>query len=125
MIIHLNLTEDHLKLVKFLEIKDDWDGVSIPKNGMLTVKNSILDDTALILGYKDKAIKGTTEDAEGAAYPDDVEKYLLDTYNYVKDNLYYIETLLHQYVMEGVRPGHYKAKSYNLIWKKVEEDVFS
>ena len=110
-----------MKLVKFLEIKDDWDGVSIPKNGMLTVKNSILDDTALILGYKDKAIKGTTEDAEGAAYPDDVEKYLLDTYNYVKDNLYYIETLLHQYVMEGVCPGNYKAKSYELIWKKCED----
>ena len=121
MIIHLNLTEDHLKLVKFLEIKDDLDGVSIPKNGMLTVKNSILDDTALILGYKDKAIKGTTEDAEGAAYPDDVEKYLLDTYNYVKDNLYNIETLLHQRVTEGIQPGEYKAKSYDLIWEKVEK----
>ena len=123
MIIHLDLTEDHLKLVKFLEINDDGDSLSIPKDGMLMMKNSILDDTALILGYKDKAIDGTIEDAEGAAYPDDVEKYLLDTYNYVKDNLYYIETLIHQYVMEGVTPGHYKAKSYDLIWRKDEKEV--
>lgn len=111
------MTEDHLKLVKFFEINDEGSSVMIPKDGMLTMKNSILDDTALILGYRDKAISGTTEDAEGAAYPDDVEKYLLDTYNYVKDNLYYIETLIHQRVTEGVQPGEYKAKSYNLIWK--------
>lgn len=121
MVLHLNLTEDHLKLVKFFEINDDNFYVQVPKNGILTMKNSILDDTALILGYKDKAIKGTIEDAEGAAYPDDVEKYLLDTYNYVKDNLYNIETLLHQRVTEGIQPGEYKAKSYDLIWEKVEK----
>ena len=121
MIIHLNLTEDHLKLVKFLDVRDNGDAVEIPKDGMLTIKNSILDDTALILGYKDKAIKETMEDAEGAAYPDDTEKYLLDTYNYVKDNLYYIETLLHQFAIEGVKPGEYKCKDYELIWKKVGE----
>jgi hypothetical protein len=118
MIIRLNLTEDHLKLVKFLSTTDNGDGIFIPKNGMLTMRNSILDDTALILGYKDKAIGGTTEDAEGAAYPDEIENYLLETYNYVKDNLYYIETLLHQRVMEGIQPGEYKAKSYDLIWEK-------
>lgn len=121
MILHLNLTEDHLKLVRFFEITDEGFYIGVPKNGMLTMKNSILDDTALILGYKDKAISGTIEDAEGAAYPDEVEKYLLDTYNYVKDNLYNIETLLHQRVLEGVQPGEYKAKSYDLIWEKVEK----
>jgi hypothetical protein len=107
MVLHLNLTEDHLKLVKFFEITDEGFYIGVPKNGMLTMK--------------DKAIDGTTEDAEGAAYPDDVEKYLLDTYNYVKDNLYNIETLIHQRVTEGVQPGEYTAKSYDLIWKKVEE----
>ncbi len=118
MIVHLNLTEDHLKLVKFFELDDDGFKVGIPENGMLRIKNSVLDDTALILGYKDKAISGTTEDAEGAAYPDEVEKYLIDTYNYVKDNLFYIESLLHQRVFEGIQPGEYKARDYELIWKK-------
>ena len=121
MVLHLDLTEDHLKLVKFLEVMDNGDAVEIPKNGMLTMKNSILDDTALILGYKDKAIKGTEEDPEGTAYPDDVEKYLVDTYNYVKDNLYNIETLLHQFATEPITPGRYAAKSYDLIWKRVDE----
>ena len=42
---------------------------------------------------------------------------MLDTYRYVSDNLYLIETLLHQKVFEGVKVGHYKAKDSDLIWE--------
>jgi hypothetical protein len=81
-----------------------------------------LDDVAMILGLRDKAIKNTEEDADGAAYPDDVEKYMLDTYHYVSDNLYLIETLLHQKVMEGIKPNtEYKAKDSDLIWEEVKD----
>ena len=117
MVVHLHLTEDHLKLVKFLNIEDDDDVLTINKNVMLTLQTHILDDVATVLGYKDKAIKGTEEDSYGAAYPDDVEKYLLDTYHYVSDNLYYIETLIHQRCTSGVVPGHYKALDSDLLWE--------
>ena len=121
MIVHLNLTEDHLKLVRFLNVEDaDDDVLTINKHVMLTLQTHILDDVATILGYKDKAIKGTEEDPDGAAYPDDVEKYLLDTYNYVSENLYYIETLLHQRCVQGIIPGHYKADDASLIWEKCD-----
>lgn len=122
MIIHLNLTEDHLKLVRFFNIEDTHDEyLSINKEVMLTLQTHLLDDVAAILELRDKAIPNTSNDAEGTAYPDDVEKYILDVYNYVSDNIYYIETLLHQYVMEGVKPGHYKAKDNELIWEYVVE----
>ena len=122
MILHLNLTEDHLKLVRFLNVEDkDDDVLKINKKAMLTMQTHILDDVAMILGLRDKAIKNTEEDADGAAYPDDIEKYMLDTYHYVSDNLYLIETLLHQKVFEGIKPGHYKAKDSDLIWEYVEE----
>jgi hypothetical protein len=122
MILHLNLTEDHLKLVRFLNVEDKDDYfLKINKKVMLTMQTHILDDVAMILGLRDKAIKGTEEDADGAAYPDDVEKYMLDTYHYVSDNLYLIESLLHQKVFEGIKAGHYKAKDSNLIWEYVEE----
>lgn len=117
MIIHLNLTEDHLKLIQMLNIEDiDDDFLSINKNVLLRVQSHILDDVALVLGMQDKRIKGTEDDGEGGAYPDEVEKYLLDTYNYVKANLYYIETLLHQYATQGIKSGHYTAKDNELIW---------
>ena len=119
MILHLHLTEDHLKLVRFLNVEDESDDVlTINKHVMLTLQTHILDDVATILGYRDKAIKGTEEDPDGAAYPDEEEKYMLDTYKYVSDNIYYIESLLHQNVMTGIQPGHYKAKDSDLVWSK-------
>lgn len=121
MILHLNLTEDHLKLVRFLNIENnDDDFLKIDKKVMLTMQTHILDDVAMILGLKDKVIKNTEDDADGGAYPDDVTEYMLNTYHYVSDNLYLIETLLHQMVMEGVKPGHYSCKDNELVWKKVE-----
>lgn len=118
MILHLNLTEDHLKLVKFLNIEDiNDDYLTINKNTILTMQTHILDDVALILGLRDKAIKNTEEDADGAAYPNDVEKYMLDTYRYVQNNLYLIETLLHQKVMEGIKPNtEYVCKDNEMVW---------
>lgn len=123
MIIKLTLTEDHLKLVRMFNIVDYEEDVSIDKTAMLTVMSHILDDIALVLGLRDKAISGTEESADGAAYPDDVEKYMLDTYNYVRDNMYNIETLLHQFAVDGVKPGTYKCKDSDLIWEKVEEEI--
>lgn len=122
MIIHLHLTEDHLKLVKFLNIEDEEDNyLRINKKVMLTLQTHILDDVATILGYKDKVIKGTEEDPDGGAYPDDVESYLLETYKYVSDNLFNIETLLHQKCTEGVVPGHYKARDGDMLWERVND----
>ena len=122
MILHLHLTEDHLKLVRFLNVEDESDDVlTINKHVMLTLQTHILDDVATILGYRDKAIKGTEEDPDGSAYPDDVEKYLLDTYHYVSDNLYLIESLLHQRILEGVQQGHYKCRDNDMVWEKCDE----
>lgn len=122
MILHLNLTEDHLKLVRFLNIEDkDDDVLTINKKVMLTMQTHILDDVAMILGLKDQAIKNTTEDADGAAYPDEVEKRMLDAYHYVSDNLYLIETLIHQKVLEGgIKATKYKCRDDDMIW---EEEV--
>ena len=121
-ILHLNLTEDHLKLVRFLNIEDkDDDVLTINKKVMLTMQSHILDDVAMILGLRDKAIKGTEEDADGRAYPDDVEQYMLDVYHYVSDNLYLIETLLHQFVFEGVKVGEYRARDSELVWEYLGE----
>ena len=124
MILHLKFNEDHLKLIRFLNIEDkDDDVLTINKKVMLTMQTHILDDVAMILGLKDKAIKGTTEDADGGAYPDDVEKYMLDTYKYVSDNLYLIETLIHQKVIDGGIKAdvEYVCKDNEMIWREKDK----
>ena len=120
MIITLKLTEDHLKLIRMLDINDDSDNeIKIDRKVMLTQQTHLLDDVATVLGMRDKVISGTEDDADGGAYPDDVENYLKEVYDYVSDNLYYIETLIHQRVCEGVQEGTYKASDTDLIWRKV------
>lgn len=118
-VLHLHLTEDHLKLVKFFNIEDiDDDFLSINKKTMLTLQTHLLDDVSLILGLRDKAIPNRTEDADGMAFPDDVEQYMIDTYKYVSDNIYLIETLIHQRITEGVQPGDYHCSNRDMLWVK-------
>lgn len=122
MIKKITLTEEHLKLIPFILINEDYtDNVNINKKNMFLLGTHLLDDMATILGHRDKAIKGTSDDADGSAYPDDVENHLLELHSYLVDNLYYIETLIHQFVVKGgLTAGTYKCKDNELIWWKEE-----
>jgi hypothetical protein len=93
--------------------------LEIDKEKIFMVQSSVLDDMSLMLGLNDKALPTHINDAMGKSFPDDVEKHMLDVYNYVKDNLYYIETLIHQFVVNGgITEGIYVADTNNLIWEK-------
>ena len=117
--ITLTLTEDHLKLITCFLIENKEESVCINKTKMLFEQSHLLDDVSMILGLRDKAIPHTEEDADGLAFPDDVEKYMIDTYNYVRNNLYNIETLLHQYILcGGISVGTYVCDSNARIWSK-------
>lgn len=116
----LNLTKDHLRLIPFILINNDKDDVlEINKTTLFTIQSSILEDMSLLLGLRDKAIPKTENDANGRAFPDEVEKYMLDIYHYVIDNLYYIETLIHQFVvLGGLTEGTYVSDEKNIFWEK-------
>lgn len=116
----LILTEDHLKLATFFFIENEEKKVSINKKIMLSEQSHLLDDVSLILGLRDKMIPYTEEDADGMAFPDDVEQYMVDTYRYVSENMYWIETLIHQNILKGgVQPGTYECDDRAKIWTKI------
>lgn len=121
MKVTLNLTNDHLKLIPFILIKDENDdNLEIDKNVMLRLQSSLLEDVSLILGLRDKAIPNTEFDAEGRAFPTEVEDYMFKVYNYVRENLYYIETLIHQFAISGgITEGAYECDSKELFWSKI------
>lgn len=115
----LNLTEDHLKLASFFLIEDGEESVTINKKVMLTEQSHLLDDVSLILGLRDKMIPSSIDDADGMAFPDEIEKYMVDTYNYVSENMYWIELLIHQFILRGgVTPGLYVCNTKDKIWEK-------
>lgn len=121
MKITLELTKDHLKLIPFILIKDNNDeNLEIDKTVMLMIQSTLVEDVSMILGLRDKAIPNTEFNANGRAFPEEITKYIFDIYNYVKENLYYIETLIHQFVIiGGITEGIYEADSKELWWKKI------
>lgn len=119
MIKKITLSEDHIKLLRFVFLQEEGDNkVVVDKNIMFSLGSHLLEDMSMILGLQDKAIKGTEDDPNGRAFPDDVEKYMLDLHQYITDNLYYIISLVFQYVDKGLTPGTYQCKDNELIWKK-------
>lgn len=120
MVIELTLTKDHLKLIPFLFVQEmDDDNVSIDKNLMFNMGSHLLEDMAMILGMEDRAIESTKFDADGRAFDDETTDYLLGLFNFFNDNLYYIETLIHQFAINGgLTVGTYKTLGNEMIWEK-------
>lgn len=122
MIKRIEVTEDMLKLIPiiYLQVKGDNELV-IDRKHIFEVGSHLLEDMAMALGIIDRAIKGTEEDPEGRAFNNEDTEYMLGLHKYIVDNLYYIESLIHQYVVKGgLEIGTYKAKDNELIWSKEE-----
>ena len=120
MIIKLNITKEILDIIPMLYIQTDGDDMVGINRKWLLGGTHLLEDVALVTGKADQFIKGTEEDPEGRAYPEDLEQQMLELYNYVADNLYYIESLVHQFAVKGgLTEGIYKAKDSDLIWEKI------
>lgn len=115
----ITLTDDHIKLIPFLLLEENDDDVVINKKVCLSMQSHVLDDVSLILGLRDKAIPNTSEDADGMAFPDEIEEYMLDVYRYVTSNLLLIEEIIHQFVTRGgITAGTYERDEQSL-WTKI------
>ena len=116
----LTLTDEHIKLIQNLDltIVDD-DNVNVSCHYKIC-GGHLLDDLSLILNLRDKAIKNTEDSSNGRAFPDEIEKYMLDLHNYIKDNLISIERFLHEYaILNGVQSGTYERDEETHTWNKI------
>lgn len=122
--IYVNLTEDHLKLIRNLNVQALTDEtVGIEKDNLYggTYK---YEQMALILGLTDKAVPGTEEDMEtGTLYEKEAQLYMLELDKYIRENLLNIEEILHQFCLKGgLTVGKYVCKDYQHIWHRVEDE---
>lgn len=121
MVKRLTLTNDHLKLIPFFYINsNNGNDVNInTEYGLFNLNNRLIEDMCMILGYQDKAIPNTENDADGRAFDDETTKYMIDVFEYVEENLADIETLIHQFVVKGgLTEGTYKCLDSDMIWEK-------
>lgn len=122
--IYVNLTEDHLKLIRNLNVQALTDEtVGIVKDNLYggTYK---YEQMALILGLTDKAVPGTEEDMEtGTLYEKEAQLYMMELDKYINENLLNIEEILHQFCLKGgLTVGKYVCKDYQHIWHRVEDE---
>ena len=123
MIKRIEVTEDLLKVIPiiFLQEKNGFDNktITIDTSHIFSIGFGLMEDMAMALGIYDRAIKGTEDDPEGKAFSEEDTEYMLSLHRYVVDNIYYIESLIHQYVVKGgLEKGVYKCKDNELIWTR-------
>ena len=125
MIIRIDVTDDLLSVIPiiFLQVKHEgFDGekkVYIDTSHVFNVGMHLLEDMAMALNIYDRAIKGTEDDPEGKAFNEEDTERMLSLHKYVVDNLYYIETLIHQFATKGgLTKGVYKCKDNEVLWEK-------
>ena len=123
MIVRIEVTEDLLKVIPiiFLQEKNGFDNktITIDTSHIFSIGFGLMEDMAMALGIYDRAIKGTEDDPEGKAFSEEDTEYMLSLHRYVVDNIYYIESLIHQYVVKGgLTVGTYKTKDNEMLWTK-------
>ena len=120
MKIKINVTDDIIKLLAMSSIGEETeDGVMIGNEYILG--GHLLEDMAMILGITDKSIPNTKEDADGMAFPDEIEKELIELNDYIRDNRRSFEFLIHQFMFDGLKAGTYEANDYDMLFNKVED----
>ena len=125
----LTLTEDHIKLIRALnpvkfEFNDDDDrsrfGIGYDSYS-LWGGSFLFEDLALILGFYGESLPGTQDDFTGRRYSKEREDYMKELYAFFEENLFYIESLVHQFCDKGgLAPGTYKCIDYQLNWEKID-----
>lgn len=126
MIKRLEITEDLLKVIPIIYLQENVRGIddktiTIDSNHLYNVGMHLLEDLSMALDIYDHAIKGTEDDPDGRAFNEEDTERMLSLHKYVVDNIYYLETLIHQYAVKGgLEVGVYKAKDNELIWEKCD-----
>jgi hypothetical protein len=117
----IKLNEDHLKLIPYFFVQDEGDNlVFFDRKQLFSLGSHLLEDIAFAIGKIDEAIPNTKDDAEGRAFPDELETYMLGLYNYLSENLISIETLIHQFAVKGgLSVGEYVCDDTDMIWSKI------
>lgn len=116
MKIRIELTEDILKVIQCIEPKlfdDNKVGVNTKD---LFSGGYVIEHIARIIGRFDEKIDKTIYDSSGYLFPKETEDYLWDIYNYISQNIYWIELLIHSHITEGLKPGLYTCIDREKVW---------
>lgn len=117
--LKLTFNDEHIQLIKNFRTRQLGDEYFTIDTYDLFGGTYLYEDMALILGYMDKVIPGTMEDADGPKFDDETLEHLNELDSFIVENLQNIEDILHQFCTEGIQPGvTYWCNPSEHIWHK-------
>ena len=118
----LKFTEEHIKLIKNFRTRQLDDANFTINTYDLFGGTYLYEDMALILGYMDKVIPGTMEDADGPKFDEETTQHLAELDAFMVENFQHIEDILHQFCDEGIKPDTtYWCNLNEGVWHKIDE----
>lgn len=115
-IIEIKLTEDLITLIKLFYVRrfnDRLVGIDVEEH---YPESHPIDYIGYALNKRNHVIANTQEDPFGASYDEDTEKYFHELEKYIKDNILFIEQILHQFCDKPIKPGTYTCDATVGIW---------
>lgn len=119
MKITLNITEDHIKLIKALNFKQFTnDRYGIDNYDLFNIGRGFLyEDMAIILDKTDKIIPETVDDWDGPKFDTDTQNYLIELDEFIINHIKDIMDILIQFCDSGgLRVGKYTCFDNSRIW---------
>lgn len=117
MKITINLTEEHIKLIKTLRFEKFDENRYGVDNYSFWGGTYLYEQMALILGYQDKVLPETIESPMGARYEEEVQKHLEELDSFFVEHIVDVEDILHQMCDVGLKVGKYSCLDNIRIWK--------
>lgn len=117
MKITVDITPDHIALIKALNFQQFTENQYGIDNYMLFFDDDVYKSVALLLGLYDKVIPETVESPLGAMYEEETQKYLDKMISDMVEHLVDYEEILHQFCDKGgLKPGKYTCLDNVKIW---------
>ena len=120
MKITLNITKDHIKLIKSLYFKRFNDNqYGIDNYDLFKVGRGFLyEDMAIILDKTDKIIPETINDWDGPKFDTETQNYLIEMDEFLVEHLQDIIDILIEFCDKGgLKEGKYTCFDTERIWK--------
>lgn len=120
----LVLTPDHITLIKNLRFQQFNESQYGVDGYSLWGGNYVFEDMAFLLGYENRVIRESQNDALGPAYETEVADYLEKLAGDFAENLADYEDILHQFCDKGgLKVGTYTKKGNEVFWTYLGPEI--
>lgn len=116
MKIKIELTEDIITTLSHIEPKQLDDNLFGVNTQDLFHSGYVKEQIAAAIGRYDERDEDTANEIGGYVFPEATEDYIWDIYEYIRDNMFWIHSIIFAFMKDGVKPGVYTCIDRVKVW---------